>query len=58
MRGVQNLRLLPDILVCTAIGSEGIDLHLNCDEIIHHDLPWRSGALLSSEPVASIGSAP
>jgi superfamily II DNA/RNA helicase len=27
-------------MVCTAIGSEGIDLHLNCDEIIHHDLPW------------------
>ncbi len=35
-----NSPLLPDILVCTAIGSEGIDLHLNCDEIIHHDLPW------------------
>ncbi len=35
-----NSPLLPDVLVCTAIGSEGIDLHLNCDEIIHHDLPW------------------
>lgn len=35
-----NSPLLPDILVCTAIGSEGIDLHLSCDEIIHHDLPW------------------
>lgn len=35
-----NSPLLPDILVCTAIGSEGIDLHLYCDEIIHHDLPW------------------
>lgn len=35
-----NSPLLPDILVCTAIGSEGIDLHLNCDEVIHHDLPW------------------
>lgn len=35
-----NSPLLPDILICTAIGSEGIDLHLNCDEIIHHDLPW------------------
>lgn len=35
-----NSPLLPDVLVCTAIGSEGIDLHLNCDEVIHHDLPW------------------
>jgi hypothetical protein len=35
-----NSPLLPDILVCTAIGSEGIDLHLYCDEIIHHDIPW------------------
>lgn len=35
-----NAPLPPDILVCTAIGSEGIDLHLNCDEIILHDLLW------------------
>lgn len=40
-----NSPLLPDILVCTAIGSEGIDLHLNCDEIIHHDLPWNPARL-------------
>jgi superfamily II DNA/RNA helicase len=35
-----NSSLLPDILVCTAIGSEGIDLHTHCAEVIHHDLPW------------------
>ena len=40
-----NSPLLPDILVCTAIGSEGIDLHLNCDEVIHHDLPWNPAKL-------------
>lgn len=35
-----NSPLLPDILICTAIGSEGIDLHRHCADIIHHDLPW------------------
>jgi hypothetical protein len=35
-----NSPLLPDILICTAIGSEGIDLHRYCADIIHHDLPW------------------
>lgn len=40
-----NSPLLPDILVCTAIGSEGIDLHLYCDEVIHHDLPWNPARL-------------
>lgn len=35
-----NSPLAPDILVCTAIGSEGIDLHRECAEVIHHDLPW------------------
>lgn len=40
-----NSPLLPDVLVCTAIGSEGIDLHLHCDEIIHHDLPWNPAKL-------------
>lgn len=40
-----NSPLLPDILVCTAIGSEGIDLHLYCDDVIHHDLPWNPAKL-------------
>lgn len=35
-----NSPLLPDILVCSAIGSEGIDLHRHCADIIHHDMPW------------------
>lgn len=40
-----NAPLAPDILVCTAIGSEGIDLHRECGEVIHHDLPWNPAKL-------------
>lgn len=40
-----NSSLLPDILVCSAIGSEGIDLHRHCADIIHHDLPWNPAKL-------------
>lgn len=40
-----NSPLLPHILVCTSIGSEGIDLHLHCADIIHHDLPWNPAKL-------------
>ena len=40
-----NSPLLPDILVCSAIGSEGIDLHRHCADIIHHDLPWNPAKL-------------
>jgi superfamily II DNA or RNA helicase len=40
-----NSPLAPDILICTAIGSEGIDLHRECSEVIHHDLPWNPARL-------------
>lgn len=40
-----NSPLLPDILVCSAIGSEGIDLHRHCADIIHHDMPWNPARL-------------
>jgi superfamily II DNA or RNA helicase len=40
-----NSPLLPDILICTAIGSEGIDLHRHCADVIHHDLPWNPAKL-------------
>lgn len=40
-----NSPLLPDILICSAIGSEGIDLHRHCADIIHHDLPWNPAKL-------------
>ena len=40
-----NSPLLPDILICTSIGSEGIDLHRQCADLIHHDLPWNPAKL-------------
>lgn len=40
-----NSPLAPDILICTSIGSEGIDLHKECAEVIHHDLPWNPARL-------------
>lgn len=40
-----NSPLLPDALVCTSIGQEGIDLHLYCADVIHHDLPWNPAVL-------------
>lgn len=40
-----NAPLRPEVLVCTAIGSEGIDLHRYCSEVIHHDIPWNPASL-------------
>ncbi len=40
-----NSPLALDILVCTGIGSEGIDLHRECAEIVHHDMPWNPARL-------------
>ena len=35
-----NSPLLPEILVCTQVGQEGIDLHRHCRHIVHYDLGW------------------
>jgi superfamily II DNA/RNA helicase len=35
-----NSPLLPEILVCTQVGAEGIDLHRYCRFVVHYDLPW------------------
>lgn len=40
-----NSPCLPDILICTFIGSEGIDLHRECADVVHHDLPWNPALL-------------
>jgi hypothetical protein len=31
-----NTPLLPDVLVCTAVGQEGIDLHRECGHVVHY----------------------
>jgi len=33
-----NTPFYPDILVASSVMAEGVDLHLNCRHIIHHDL--------------------
>lgn len=40
-----NTPLLPDILICTAVGQEGIDLHRQCSHVIHYDLGWNPATI-------------
>ena len=40
-----NTPLLPEILVCTAVGQEGIDLHRHCRHVVHYDLGWNPAAI-------------
>jgi hypothetical protein len=35
-----NSPLMPEVLICTQVGGEGIDLHRYCRTVIHYDLPW------------------
>jgi superfamily II DNA/RNA helicase len=29
---------LPEVLICTSVGQEGIDLHRHCRHVVHFDL--------------------
>lgn len=40
-----NTPLVPEILIVTSVGQEGIDLHRECRHVIHHDLPWNPATL-------------
>ena len=40
-----NTPLLPEVLVCTSVGAEGIDLHRHCRRIVHYDLAWNPAVL-------------
>jgi hypothetical protein len=40
-----NTPFYPEILVASMIMAEGVDLHLNCRHIIHHDLCWNPSTL-------------
>jgi hypothetical protein len=40
-----NGPLLPEVLVVTAVGQEGIDLHRHCRNVIHYDLAWNPAVL-------------
>ena len=40
-----NTPFYPDVLIATSVMAEGVDLHLNCRHIIHHDLSWNPSIL-------------
>ena len=40
-----NTPLFPEILVASSVLAEGVDLHLNCRHVIHHDLCWNPSTL-------------
>lgn len=35
----------PNILICTDVLKEGVDMHLYCDDVIHYGVAWTSGDL-------------
>jgi superfamily II DNA/RNA helicase len=35
-----NTPLLPEVLICTEVGQEGIDLHRHCRHVVQYDLAW------------------
>jgi ERCC4-related helicase len=40
-----NTPLFPEILIASSVMAEGVDLHLNCRFVIHHDLCWNPSTL-------------
>lgn len=40
-----NTPFYPEILVASSVLAEGVDLHLNCRFVIHHDLCWNPSTL-------------
>lgn len=40
-----NTPFFPDVLIASSVMAEGVDLHLNCRHIIHHDLCWNPSTL-------------
>lgn len=40
-----NTPFFPEVLVASAVMSEGVDLHRNCRHVIHHDLCWSPSTL-------------
>jgi hypothetical protein len=40
-----NTPLLPEVLICTSVGQEGIDLHRECRNVVHYDLGWNPATI-------------
>ena len=40
-----NTPFYPEILIASSVMAEGVDLHLNCRHVIHHDLCWNPSTM-------------
>jgi superfamily II DNA/RNA helicase len=40
-----NTPLFPEVLIASSVLAEGVDLHLDCRYVIHHDLCWHPSTL-------------
>lgn len=40
-----NTPFFPLVLIASSVMAEGVDLHLNCRHVIHHDLCWNPSTL-------------
>ena len=40
-----NSPFFPEVLIASSVFSEGVDLHLDCRHVIHHDLDWNPSVL-------------
>ena len=40
-----NTPFYPEVLIASTVMAEGVDLHLNCRHVIHHDLCWNPSIL-------------
>jgi ERCC4-related helicase len=40
-----NTPFFPEVLVASSVLAEGVDLHLNCRFLVHHDLSWNPSTL-------------
>lgn len=40
-----NTPFYPEILIASSVMAEGVDLHMNCRFIVHHDLSWNPSSL-------------
>jgi superfamily II DNA/RNA helicase len=40
-----NTPFFPDILVCSEVMGEGVDLQRSCRHVIHHDLAWNPSTI-------------
>jgi hypothetical protein len=40
-----NTPFFPEVLIASSVLAEGVDLHLNCRHVIHHDLDWNPSVI-------------